>query len=84
MNVKHLEDICFSVASIKTFQGALHGITVEQDKLNKYGCPLLGSTINPRLGLSAKNYGRAVYECLPDGLDFTKDDDNINSQPFLR
>jgi ribulose 1,5-bisphosphate carboxylase large subunit-like protein len=26
------------------------------------------------LGLSAKNYGRAVYECLRGGLDFTKDD----------
>jgi ribulose 1,5-bisphosphate carboxylase large subunit-like protein len=24
------------------------------------------------LGLSAKNYGRAVYECLRGGLDFTK------------
>jgi ribulose-bisphosphate carboxylase large chain len=30
------------------------------------------------------NYGRAVYECLRGGLDFTKDDENINSQPFQR
>ncbi|KAL4619812.1 hypothetical protein ACB092_06G107500, partial [Castanea dentata] len=37
---------------------------LERDKLNKYGCPLLGCTIKPKLGLSAKNYGRAVYECL--------------------
>ncbi|GFP97105.1 ribulose-1,5-bisphosphate carboxylase/oxygenase large subunit, partial [Phtheirospermum japonicum] len=35
-------------------------------------------------GLSAKNYGRAVYECLRGGLDFTKDDENVNSQPFMR
>jgi ribulose-bisphosphate carboxylase large chain len=28
------------------------------------------------LGLSAKNYGRAVYECLRGGLDFTKDDEH--------
>jgi len=34
--------------------------------------------------LSAKNYGRAVYECLRGGLDFTKDDENVNSQPFMR
>ena len=27
-------------------------------------CPLLGCTIKPKLGLSAKNYGRAVYERL--------------------
>jgi len=79
-----LEDIRFPVALIKTFQGPPHGITVERDKLNKYGRPLLGCTIKPKLGLSAKNYGRAVYECLRGGLDFTKDDENINSQPFMR
>ena len=37
----------------------------------------LGCTIKPKLGLSAKNYGRAVYECLRGGLDFTKDDENV-------
>uniref|UniRef100_A0A2N9IC74 Ribulose bisphosphate carboxylase large chain n=1 Tax=Fagus sylvatica TaxID=28930 RepID=A0A2N9IC74_FAGSY len=31
-----------------------------------------------------QNYGRAVYECLRGGLDFTKDDENVNSQPFMR
>uniref|UniRef100_A0A453JFD4 Ribulose bisphosphate carboxylase large chain n=1 Tax=Aegilops tauschii subsp. strangulata TaxID=200361 RepID=A0A453JFD4_AEGTS len=61
-----------------------HGIQVERDKLNKYGRPLLGCTIKPKLGLSAKNYGRACYECLRGGLDFTKDDENVNSQPFMR
>jgi ribulose-bisphosphate carboxylase large chain len=45
---------------------------------------LLGCTIKPKLGLSAKNYGRAVYEVLRGGLDLTKDDENINSQPFMR
>ena len=79
-----LEDLRIPVAYLKTFQGPPHGITVERDKLNKYGRPLLGCTIKPKLGLSAKNYGRAVYECLRGGLDFTKDDENINSQPFMR
>jgi ribulose-bisphosphate carboxylase large chain len=79
-----LEDIRVPVALIKTFQGPPHGISVERDKLNKYGRPLLGCTIKPKLGLSAKNYGRAVYEVLRGGLDFTKDDENINSQPFMR
>src|SRR5258705_10285504 len=36
------------------------------------------------LVLSAKNYGRVVYEARRGGLDFTKDDENINSQPFMR
>ncbi|AGY56915.1 form I ribulose bisphosphate carboxylase large subunit [Gloeobacter kilaueensis] len=79
-----LEDIRFPIALVKTYPGPPHGIVVERDKLNKYGRPLLGCTIKPKLGLSAKNYGRAVYECLRGGLDLTKDDENINSQPFMR
>jgi len=57
---------------------------MEREYLNKYGRPLLGATVKPKLGLSARNYGRVVYEALRGGLDFTKDDENINSQPFMR
>jgi len=39
--------------------------------------------VKPKLGLSGRNYGRVVYEALRGGLDFTKDDENINSQPFM-
>ena len=45
---------------------------------------MLGATVKPKLGLSARNYGRAMYEACRGGLDFTKDDENINSQPFMR
>jgi ribulose-bisphosphate carboxylase large chain len=79
-----LEDLRLPVAYLKTFPGPPHGMRVERDRLNKYGRPLLGGTIKPKLGLSARNYGRAVYEGLRGGLDFTKDDENINSQPFMR
>ena len=79
-----LEDMRIPVAYLKTFQGPPHGIQVERDLLNKYGRPILGATMKPKLGLSAKNYGRVVYESLRGGLDFTKDDENINSQPFMR
>ncbi len=78
-----LEDIRFSMAYLTTCDGPPHGIQVERDMMNKYGRPLLGCTIKPKLGLSAKNYGRAVYEALRGGLDFTKDDENVNSQPFM-
>ncbi|KAF3627768.1 Ribulose bisphosphate carboxylase large chain [Capsicum annuum] len=78
-----LEDLRVPTTYIKAFQGPPHRIQVETDKLNKYGRPLLGCTIKPKLGLSAKNYGRAVYECLYGGLDFTKDDENVNSQPYM-
>src|SRR5215212_11994013 len=79
-----LEDLRIPVALVKTFSGPPNGIQVERDVLNKYGRPLLGATLKPKLGLSAKNYGRACFELLRGGLDFTKDDENITSQPFMR
>ncbi|MGH7686523.1 MAG: form I ribulose bisphosphate carboxylase large subunit [Candidatus Dormibacteria bacterium] len=79
-----LEDMRIPLHYVKTFQGPPHGIVMEREYLNKYGRPLLGATTKPKLGLSAKNYGRVVYEALRGGLDFTKDDENINSQPFMR
>ncbi|QMV02766.1 ribulose-bisphosphate carboxylase large subunit [Devosia sp. D6-9] len=78
-----LEDMRFPVAYVKTFQGPATGIVVERERLDKFGRPLLGATIKPKLGLSGRNYGRVVYEALKGGLDFTKDDENINSQPFM-
>ena len=79
-----LEDMRIPEIYVKTFQGPAHGIVMEREYLNKYGRPLLGATTKPKLGLSARNYGRVVYEALRGGLDFVKDDENINSQPFMR
>ncbi len=78
-----LEDMRIPLAYLKTFQGPATGIVVERERLDKFGRPLLGATTKPKLGLSAKNYGRVVYEALKGGLDFVKDDENINSQPFM-
>src|SRR5213595_1549226 len=79
-----LEDMRIPTQYVKTFQGPAHGVVMEREHLNKFGRPLLGATTKPKLGLSARNYGRVVYEALRGGLDFTKDDENINSQPFMR
>jgi ribulose-bisphosphate carboxylase large chain len=79
-----LEDMRIPPHYVKTFQGPAHGIVMEREYLDKFGRPLLGATVKPKLGLSAKNYSRVVYEALRGGLDFTKDDENINSQPFMR
>ena len=79
-----LEDMRIPVAYVKTFAGPPHGVVMEREYLNKFGRPLLGATIKPKLGLSARNYGRVIYEGCRGGLDFTKDDENINSQPFMR
>src|SRR5215470_2817258 len=78
-----LEDMRFPVAYVKTFAGPPTGIVVERERLDKFGRPLLGATTKPKLGLSGRNYGRVVYEGLKGGLDFLKDDENINSQPFM-
>lgn len=79
-----LEDMRIPVAYLKTFQGPATGIVVERERMDKFGRPFLGATVKPKLGLSGKNYGRVVYEGLKGGLDFLKDDENINSQPFMR
>lgn len=78
-----LEDMRIPVAYIKTFKGPPTGLVVERERLDKFGRPLLGATTKPKLGLSARNYGRVIYEGLKGGLDFMKDDENINSQPFM-
>ena len=78
-----LEDMRIPIAYLKTFQGPATGIVVERERLDKFGRPLLGATTKPKLGLSGRNYGRVVYEGLKGGLDFMKDDENINSQPFM-
>src|SRR6266540_7493761 len=73
-----LEDLRIPLHYVKTFQGPPHGIVMEREYLDKFGRPLLGATVKPKLGLSAKNYSRVVFEALRGGLDFTKDDENIN------
>jgi len=78
-----LEDMRIPVAYLKTFQGPATGVVAERERLDKFGRPLLGATTKPKLGLSGRNYGRVVYEGLKGGLDFMKDDENINSQPFM-
>ena len=79
-----LEDMRIPHSYLKTFQGPATGVVVERERLNNFGRPLLGATVKPKLGLSGRNYGRVVFEGLKGGLDFLKDDENINSQPFMR
>ena len=83
LKAARLEDMRLPVAYVRTFKGPPTGIVVERERLDKFGKPLLGATTKPKLGLSGKNYGRVVYEGLKGGLDFMKDDENINSQPFM-
>src|SRR5437764_432276 len=78
-----LEDFRIPVAHVNTFHGPPTGLIVYRERLGKFGRPPLGATTKPKLGLSARNYGRVIYEGLKGGLDFMKDDENINSQRFM-
>ena len=60
-----LEDLRIPITYVKTFQGPPHGIVMEREYLDKFGRPLLGATVKPKLGLSAKNYGRVVGRGAP-------------------
>lgn len=79
-----LEDMRIPTALVKTFPGPHVGIYDERVWANKWSRPLLGGTVKPKLGLSPKAYSTIIYECLVGGLDTTKDDENMNSQPFSR
>ena len=47
----------FPIAILKTFQGPATGLIVERERLDKFGRPLLGATVKPKLGLSVKIMG---------------------------
>jgi ribulose-bisphosphate carboxylase large chain len=59
-----LEDLRFPIAYVKTCGGPPHGIQVERDKLNKYGRPLLGCTIKPKLGPPRTTAAPATKPCV--------------------
>jgi ribulose-bisphosphate carboxylase large chain len=56
-----LEDMRIPHSYLKTFQGPATGVVVERERMDKFGRPVLGATVKPKLGLSGKNYGRVVF-----------------------
>ena len=79
-----LEDMRIPTALVKTYPGPHVGIYDERVWSDKWERPLLGGTVKPKLGLPPRAYATIIYECLVGGLDTTKDDENMNSQPFSR
>ena len=76
-----LEDIRFPIAYIKTCGGPPAGIQLERDRLGKYGRPLLGATIKPKLGLRPEPFAEAAYQFWLGG-DFIKNDEPQGNQVF--
>lgn len=84
INALRLLDMRIPLALVKTFPGPGVGIYDERVRSNKWDRPLIGGTVKPKLGLPPKAYATIIYESLMGGLDTTKDDENMNSQPFSR
>jgi ribulose-bisphosphate carboxylase large chain len=76
-----LEDIHIPDVLMRTFKGPAFGIQGIRDHTNKFGRPLLSATMRPMRGLSARMYGRAVYETLKGGTDITCDPTLMHSIP---
>lgn len=72
----------FPVSYLRKFHGPATDLIMEKERQDKFGRPLLDTSVKPKLGLSEKNYGRMVFAGLLGGLDFLKDYENINSQVF--
>jgi ribulose-bisphosphate carboxylase large chain len=68
-----LMDIRLPELLARTFRGPAFGVRGVRDAMNKHGRPLMSCTIRPLQGLSARQYGRAVYEALVGGTDFCAD-----------
>ena len=62
-----LEDMRFPYALLKTSQGPATGLIVERELMDKFGRPLLGATVKPKLGLSGKNFGLLYLKVLKVG-----------------
>ncbi len=77
-----IEDMRFPKKVIESFPGPNKGIDGVREMMGIYDRPMTGSTIKPKLGLTAKEHAQRCYETLRGGLDTVKDDENLGSQPF--
>ncbi len=77
-----IEDMRFPKNIINSFPGPAQGIQGVRDILGVHDRPLTGSTIKPKLGLTAKEHAKRCYETLRGGIDTVKDDENLGSQDF--
>ena len=68
-----LEDIEFTDAYLKHFEGPTHGIKRIREITGKNGKPLLMCIFKPCLGLSASELGNMFYQLAQVGIDFIKE-----------
>ena len=80
-----LEDMRIPLHYVKTFQGPPHGIVMEREYLEQVRPPAAGRHREAEARpVGARTTAASSTRRCSGGLDFTKDDENINSQPFMR
>lgn len=77
-----LVDVRIPETLVRTFTGPTFGLRGLRDATNKHGRPLLMCSIRPLHGLSPRQYGRAVFEALAGGVDFTADPTLLHHIPL--
>lgn len=77
-----LEDIQIPQKLLRTFKGPKYGIQGIRKMLKIKDRPLIGTIVKPKLGLKTKDHAKIAYESWVNGIDVTKDDENLSSQSF--
>ena len=77
-----LEDIKIPKEILNSFSGPKYGIEGIRKMMNIKDRPLLGTIIKPKLGLRTKDHAYTAYDAWRNGIDVTKDDENLSSQKF--
>ncbi len=77
-----LEDIKIPKEILNSFKGPKYGIKGIRKMMKIKTRPLLGTIIKPKLGLKTRDHARVAYDAWINGIDVTKDDENLSSQSF--
>lgn len=77
-----LENIYFPRQLVKSFKGPELGLEDIRKITKIKDRPLLGTIFKPKLGLTAKEMADNAYIVYTNGIDWTKDDENLTSMKF--
>ena len=77
-----LEDVDFPPSMLKKFKGPKFGADGIRKLVDRPEKPLVGTIVKPKIGLSAKDTAKYVYEGGTGGLTNSKDDETLVDQSF--
>lgn len=77
-----LEDVFFPKCLLKEFNGPKFGTNGIRKTLKRSKKPLVGTTVNPKIGLSPKKFADYIFEVGVGGITNGKDDETLSNQKF--